>query len=110
MTTAATMPGEMDMRFWLVKALLASGLAICGCVSAPSVSSLESGKLGALRFQSLTLDEEDFLRGRKSGTPVTITGELRLPATGAERGPAVVLVHGCSGLTSAHAGAAPDAA
>lgn len=82
-------------------ALLASGLALSGCVSAPFVSSLESGKLGALRFQSLTVDEEDFLRGRKSGTPVTITGELRLPTTGAERVPAVVLVHGCSGLTSA---------
>ena len=97
-------PGLMAMVLRVMVAsvaLLASGLALSACVSASFVSSLESGKQGALRFQSLTVDEEDFLRGRASGTPVTITGELRLPTTGAERVPAVVLVHGCSGLTAA---------
>ncbi len=45
---------------------------------------------------SLTLSDEQFLRG-KGGTPVTVAGELRI-AQGTGKLPAVILVHGSSGI------------
>jgi hypothetical protein len=45
---------------------------------------------------SLTLTDEQFLRGDKaSGVAVTLTGQLLIPN---ERLPAVVLLHGSSGV------------
>ena len=84
--------------------LLTTALVLSGCVSAPVVSTLGSGTIGALRFASLNVEDEDFLLGRKTGTPATISGELRLPDNRAERVPAMVVVHGCSGLTPATEG------
>jgi len=48
-------------------------------------------------FESFTVTDQQFLTGAKDGKPVTIAGELRLPA-GTERFPAVVLVHGSGGI------------
>jgi len=50
-------------------------------------------------FESQTLSDEEFLTGKKEGKTVLIGGELRIPKLGAERLPAVVLVHGSGGVS-----------
>src|SRR5215467_11765752 len=55
-------------------------------------------RIEVIPIPTMTLDGSQFLRGEKTGKPVTIAGELRLPtATG--KLPAVVLVHGSGGLS-----------
>jgi dienelactone hydrolase len=54
-------------------------------------------KIEVIPFESLTLPREQFLRGERSGTPVWIAGELRLPPA-KERTPAVLLIHGTAGI------------
>ena len=51
-------------------------------------------------IQTETLTTEQFLTGEKSGTPVTIAGELRMPFDKKGRMSAVVLVHGSGGITT----------
>jgi dienelactone hydrolase len=51
-------------------------------------------------FESLTLTDQQFLTGDKSGKIVTLAGELRLPQGAAGRLPAVILVHGSGGTGS----------
>jgi dienelactone hydrolase len=46
---------------------------------------------------SLTLSDEQFLKGEAGGKPVLVTGELRI-AQGAGRLPVVVLIHGSGGM------------
>lgn len=46
----------------------------------------------------MTLTDEQFLLGRQDGKPATIAGVLRIPRIGAQRSPAVLLVHGSGGL------------
>ena len=50
-------------------------------------------------IQTLTLSDQQFLKGDSSGTPVIITGQLRI-AQGAGRLPVVVLQHGSGGVTA----------
>ena len=47
---------------------------------------------------SITLSDAEFLNGKKDGTPVTLSGVLRLPKVGGEKLPAVILLHGSGGL------------
>ena len=49
-------------------------------------------------ISSVTLDDLDFLAGRRDGQPVTIAGELRVPRTSIDKLPAVVLLHGSGGI------------
>lgn len=49
-------------------------------------------------FPSTTLTDQEFLSGRKEGKPVTLAGELRLPRSGTDRLPAVVLLHESGGI------------
>jgi hypothetical protein len=49
-------------------------------------------------FQSLTLTDQQFLTGDKNGSPVMITGELRLPQGNNDRVPVVIVLHGAGGL------------
>src|SRR5258708_39083137 len=46
---------------------------------------------------SLTLSDEQFLKGDHGGKPVTVTGQLRI-AQGAARTPVVVMIHGSGGV------------
>jgi len=46
----------------------------------------------------MTLTDEQFLTGAKDGKPTTAAGVLRIPRLGTERLPAVLLVHGSSGI------------
>ncbi len=66
----------------------------------PSVGHAQLAKMEIYPFQSMTLSDEQFLMGEKNGTPVTLTGVLRLPKPGNDRLPAVILVHGSGGITS----------
>jgi dienelactone hydrolase len=53
-------------------------------------------------MQTVTLSTADFLLGKKDGKPVTIAGELRIPKSGTDRLPAVVLVHASGGISFNH--------
>ena len=68
--------------------------------AATPVATLAGGQTGRIHFQTVTLDEKQFLTGAKEGTSVIISGELSLPGQGAGQLPAVVLVHGCAGVSS----------
>jgi len=50
-------------------------------------------------FESMTLTDQQFLQGIKSGPKVTLAGELRFPRTKMKRYPVVVLVHGSGGVS-----------
>src|SRR5579863_9455226 len=69
-----------------------------------AVLSLEEAKAeGIFRteiypVQTVTLGTVDFLLGKNDGKPTTIAGTLRIPKPGADRLPAVVLVHGSGGV------------
>jgi dienelactone hydrolase len=63
----------------------------------PAVADFTKTELHLLR--STTVSDEQFLTGAREGTPVTIAAELRLPAAArTQRVPAVVIVHGSSGM------------
>jgi dienelactone hydrolase len=51
---------------------------------------------------SATMSDDAFLTGAANSTPVTLATELRLPSGGTERLPAVVMLHGSSGLSPAN--------
>jgi len=61
-------------------------------------SRAQVARLEIHSFQSTTLTDQEFLTGRKSGSPVTLTGELRLTRPGTDRLPVVVLLHGSGGI------------
>lgn len=72
-------------------------LIILGCVTVPVKTSLLETDTGKVGFESIVIDENTFLRERKQGSPVTISGELTIPA-GQGRMPAVILTHGSGGV------------
>lgn len=51
------------------------------------------------QIQTLTLSDQQFLKGDAAGTPVTISGQLRI-AQGSGRLPVVILQHGSSGVVA----------
>jgi dienelactone hydrolase len=51
-----------------------------------------------ITFQSMTLSDQEFLRGRKDGKQVTLGGVLRLPA-GTGKIPVAILLHGSGGIS-----------
>jgi dienelactone hydrolase len=75
----------------VVAGLLTGALAVAG-------TALGAAESARLRFESVTLSEAQFLTGAEGGQPVVIWGDLRLPARGEGRLPAVILVHGSGGV------------
>ena len=67
-------------------------------ISVPAVGRAQVARMEIHAFPSTTLTDQEFLVGRKDGTPVTLAGELRLPRPGKERMPAVVLLHVSGGI------------
>lgn len=59
-------------------------------------------RIEVIPLESVALAPQQVLRGETAGKPVTVAGELRLPAAGNEKLPAVVLVHGANGLLMGH--------
>src|SRR6185503_12383547 len=83
--------------------LFAISLALVLAAQAAPWAQAQSTRIELHAFRSTTLTDEQFLNGAKEGQPVTLTGELRLPArAGSARLPAVVLLHGSGGLSSSN--------
>ena len=85
-------------------------IGACCAVFASGISlvlpqpALSQDQIQIIQFQSLTfpgsLFTPPFMPPLEEGTPATIFGILRLPG-GTERVPAVIITHGCSGITGA---------
>ena len=80
--------------------VLACGLFMAMLLSlVPYASDARSVRIETHTLQSLTLSDQQFLSGKGNGAPVTIVGELRIPDSGRDRLPAVILLHGSSGIS-----------
>jgi dienelactone hydrolase len=71
-----------------------------GCASAPPRTDLADGATGTIRFGTQTPTSGDFSSRNLNVPSAVIWGELTLPRTPSGRVPAVVLVHGSSGVGS----------
>jgi len=49
-------------------------------------------------IQTVTLNTPQILTGDMKGAPATLAGELRIPKSGSDRLPAVILIHGSGGV------------
>ena len=82
-----------------VSTVVRRSLAALCLLALPMVppAAAQTAKIEIHSIQAVTLTDQQFLTGDKSGAPVTIAGELRLPRA---RGPvpAVILVHGSGGI------------
>ena len=79
---------------WLKRTLIFAAF-----IAIPGTSFAQIARMEVLSFQSLTMSDQSFLTGSKEGKPVTIAGELRLPRSGTDRLPAIILVHGSGGIS-----------
>ena len=61
-------------------------------------TTLSAGQTGRIAFETITLNDSQFLKGEKAGAAATIWGDLRFPRRLTGRVPAVVLVHGTVGV------------
>src|ERR1700716_972420 len=61
-----------------------------------------AGRIELRSFQSLTLTDRQFLTGDKNGSPVTISGDMRLPQGTMGRFPVVIMLHGAGGLVASN--------
>lgn len=77
----------VDIAFWAAVLALVPGLA-----------GAQVARIEVIPLQSITITDQQFLTGARDGKPVIIAGELRIPLPGADRLPAVVLVHGSGGV------------
>jgi dienelactone hydrolase len=75
-------------------AIAASAILLLAAV--PARAQLQ--RIEIVAVPSVTLEGEQFLTGEHNGKPVTLAGELRLPASGAAKLPVVVLVQGSGGI------------
>jgi dienelactone hydrolase len=69
---------------------------LAGAAHAQSVARIEIRPI-----ETVTLKTQQVLTGDRNGEPVAIAGELRLPKAGNERFPALILLHGSGGVSSA---------
>jgi dienelactone hydrolase len=74
------------------------GVVCLGFVAHAPITSAQVARTELHAIPTLTLSDRQFLTGDKSGTPVTITGVLRIPRLGTDRLPAVILLHGSGGI------------
>lgn len=61
-------------------------------------TTLTAGQTGRIAFETITLNDSQFLKGEKAGATATIWGDLRFPQRQTGRAPAVILVHGTAGV------------
>jgi len=80
----------------LTFSLMSSLMATQSAIADPSVKEL-AARTEVRPIETLTLTDQQFLTGDKSGKAAVIAGELRLPQGAAGRLPAVVLMHGSGG-------------
>src|SRR5271165_927267 len=85
---------EMNARWTrCVAAALVGAIAMLPCPTSAQTMTIQLYPL-----QTVTVTSEQFLTGSKDGKPAVVAGELRVPNTGADRVPAVVIVHGRVGV------------
>src|SRR5262245_54553638 len=88
----------MNAARHIFRAGLVAGLALV--LPHPSLSQ---DRIEILHFQSLTFPGQlltPFMPSPRQGTPAAVLGILRVPS-GSDRAPAVILAHGCSGISGA---------
>jgi dienelactone hydrolase len=71
---------------------------LCACVLGTASRAAEPAKIELYVLPTTTLTDEQFLTGARDGRPATIAAELRLPAVGTAKVPALVMVHGSAGI------------
>ena len=81
-----------------------SVLFLLACLSLLGANSraAEPAKIELMLLKTVTVTEEEFLRGSQDGRPVTLAVELRLPTAGTTRLPAVILLHGSGGISASN--------
>jgi dienelactone hydrolase len=79
-----------------VLAILAVAIAQ-GALVTQSFSEDIASQVETIPIQTLTISDEQFLKGDASGTPAIISGKLKL-AQGSGRLPLVILLHGSGGI------------
>jgi hypothetical protein len=79
--------------------MLAVAVGQTVAVSADNTSKELAARVEAIPVQTLTVTDEQFLKGDAHGRPTTIAGVLRI-AQGSGRLPAVILVHGSGGFNA----------
>src|SRR5881296_2851505 len=84
-------------------AMFALSALVTACAPAKPVTTLAADSTGRIHFQSLSLTAEQFTSGVQNASPVTISGELILPAR-ATPIPAIILLHGSGGVTETETG------
>jgi dienelactone hydrolase len=77
------------------KTLVAAALVVLSFVQADAKAQV--ARIEFHPFTSATLSDQEILTG-KEGRPVTLAGELRIPRAGSDKLPAVILLHGRSGV------------
>lgn len=75
-------------------------LIACNFLFVASLSAAEeAARTEAVPFLTQTLSDTDFLSASKDN-PMTIAGVLRIPTTGGDKLPAVIMLHGSGGYTA----------
>jgi dienelactone hydrolase len=88
------------MKGILAACLLSSGMALGGIeASAQSTPKEVAARVELYSIPTLTISDQQFLTGDANGKTVNVSGEFRI-AQGTGRLPAVVLMHGSSGVGS----------
>ena len=89
----------MTLKHFLAPLLVTCGLAHCAELPLEAYAS----RVELRSFHSLTLSDEQFLRGDQNGPSVTLAGELRLPRESRPaKLPAVIIMHGSGGINAAN--------
>jgi dienelactone hydrolase len=92
------MAGMMQFPFRVFGLLALFAIANAQTASAANVHSSGPGGRGeTILIQTLTISDEEFLKGVDFGMPTIISGTLRV-AQGTGRRPLVILVHGSGGI------------
>jgi hypothetical protein len=89
---------HLNLRLATLTAFVA--FAALSQTSFSSIVAAQTARVEVHPIKTMTLTDQQFLNGAKDGTEVIIGGELRLPRLGNERLPAVVLLHGSSGIVA----------
>jgi len=79
--------------------VMALAVLLCLITLALTLAHAQFLRIEMHQVVSTTLTDQQFLTGVTEGAPVTLAGELRIPRPGADRLPAVILLHGSGGLS-----------
>ena len=79
--------------------VMSLAVLLCLIILALTLAHAQFLRIEMHQVVSTTLTDQQFLTGVTEGAPVTLAGELRIPRPGADRLPAVILLHGSGGLS-----------